>query len=560
MMHLDMIALRCPPPDRPQSISARFGAEGGVIGRGRSCTLALPDPSQQISRRHVEIRYRNDEFSLKVVSETNGIHINDVFVRPGAAMPLADGDRIVVGEYEFLGRLVSGGNAPFDMFSTLGDLASPAAKAPSPADNWLGAGVLAPTAPVRRDLTEESLPTGKQPGGGSSPFDAFFPPSSPRFGNDNTDTLSSDELDKLLQGLSGAPSAPTAPPAPPARRAPPVVAPQEMDLLIEPTEIIRPDPPPKAQRKAVARGSARLSADDLATEHTDVFSVLSDLSAEGGGFKASPEMEQTALLLPVPAGPVTIARESARRRSAVIDAHRAQAADQFVAPAVPVVAAVAAVPAVPAGPSGAALIRVLAQSLGLEPGALDESRPEATIKVAGELLRLSMEGVHRLLEMRAQLKGELGVEDRTTIRKAENNPLKESESLHDAVSYLVDVRQHGNKLFMPPPKAVEDALWDICAHEMALMAGTRAALLASLKLFSPEVVESRIKKSGALDTVLPALYKSKLWDRFLEMYNALEREAEDHFDKLLNHEFAKAYGEQSKKLRRKATKIPKEGA
>ena len=541
MMHLDLIALRCPPPDRPQSITARFGASGGVIGRGRACTLALPDPSQQISRRHVEIRYRNDEFSLKVVSESNGIHINDVFVRPGAAMPLADGDRILIGEYEFLGRLATGANASFDMFSALGDLGDASAKAPL-ANAWLAPSVLAP-APSRRDLAEESLPTGRQASSGRAPLDAFFPPSAPpRPSSENTDTLSSDELDRLLQGLSAKPEAAH------------VVESQELDLLVEPTEIIRPDLPIKSARKAVSRAPVRPHADDLAAEQTDVFSVLSDLGAEGGKFKLSVATEHTEQRPQMLREPTTIERESPRRRGTMIEARRPLAA------ALPYAAVAAVAPVAPVGPDGAALVRILAQSLGLEPGALDESRPEATVKVAGELLRLSMEGVQRLLEMRAQLKGELGVEDRTTIRKAENNPLKESESLNDALSYLVDVRQHGNKLFMPPPKAVEDALWDICAHEMALMAGTRAALLASLKLFSPDVVESRIKKSGALDSVLPALYKSKLWDRFLEMYNALEREAEDHFDKLLNHEFAKAYGEQSKKLRRKSAKPARDSA
>ena len=44
--------------------------------------------------------------------------------------------------------------------------------------------------------------------------------------------------------------------------------------------------------------------------------------------------------------------------------------------------------------------------------------------------------------------------------------------------HLVDARQHGNQLFMEPQKAVQDAVWDVCAHEMAVMAGTRAALLA----------------------------------------------------------------------------------
>ncbi len=83
------------------------------------------------------------------------------------------------------------------------------------------------------------------------------------------------------------------------------------------------------------------------------------------------------------------------------------------------------------------------------------------------------------------------------------------------------------------------------------MAGTRAALLAALKMFSPEVVEKRIKKSGALDSVVPALHRAKLWESFLAMHGELEKEAEDHFDRLLNQEFARAYAEQGKKLRRK---------
>jgi len=137
------------------------------------------------------------------------------------------------------------------------------------------------------------------------------------------------------------------------------------------------------------------------------------------------------------------------------------------------------------------------------------------------------------------------------IAARENNPLKHSETARDALRYLVDVRQHGNKLFLQPAKAVGDAVNDVCAHEMAVVAGTRAALSAALKMFAPETVEKRITKSGALDSVLPALHRAKLWESFLAMYGELEKEAEDHFDRLLNQEFARAYAEQGKKLRRK---------
>ncbi len=228
--------------------------------------------------------------------------------------------------------------------------------------------------------------------------------------------------------------------------------------------------------------------------------------------------------------------------------------------AVPIpVAAPAAAPVAAAAPPAAAgsdqqtqqLMATLAESLGLAKGDLDSDNPEETIRLVGELLRMTTDGLFRLLEMRSQLKSELHIEDRTMIASRENNPLKHADTAHDAIAYLVDVRQHGNQLFMPPGKAVEDTIWDICAHEMAVMAGTRAALLAALKMFSPEVIEGRIKKTGALQNVLPAFHKSRLWERFLGMYAELQHEAEDHFDRLLNQEFSKAYSEQSKKLKKK---------
>ena len=200
---------------------------------------------------------------------------------------------------------------------------------------------------------------------------------------------------------------------------------------------------------------------------------------------------------------------------------------------------------------GAEALAVLAQALELDSGDLDAAHPMETIRIVGELLNLTVNGLYQMLEMRAQLKNELRIEDRTMIASRENNPLKHSDTARDALRYLVDVRQHGNKLFLEPTKAIGDAVNDVCAHEMAVMAGTRAALLAALKMFSPEMVEKRIKKSGALDSVMPALHRAKLWESFLAMHGELEKEAEDHFDRLLNQEFARAYAEQGKKLRRK---------
>jgi type VI secretion system FHA domain protein len=523
-MRLQLVALSCPPPDQPHSIQAQFGEAGGSIGRSRTCTLPLPDPNRHISREHVEVRCRHGEFSLKVVSKLNGAQVNDTLVEPGKAMPLADGDRILIGDYLLQARISAtaasapAADDPFNIF------ASPA---PAVGSQWGTLNTF--NAPVPPSLpsegpVEDSMPTGKLADmlGPSAGVPGSLPPVS------SPDPWSDADINRMFEGLGGTPMAPAVPPS------------SDMDHVSGALYRV-----PDLQQPLGGANPAAAFSPAQGQPEDDIFSVLGELTGAPAAPPAAPRvvLPETPPQVVAATASVPPAATAAAALAAGGGPAPGVAKERRASPRAPAAAASAA--------DSAALLGILAQSMGLQPGDLDASKPEATMRVVGELLRLSLDGLYRMLEMRSQLKSELRIEDRTMIASRENNPLKHSDSVNDALTYLVDVRQHGNKLFMPPAKAVEDAVWDVCAHEMALMAGTRAALLASLKLFSPDAVEGRIKKSGALDAVLPALHKSKLWERFLEMYTSLEREAEDHFDRLLNQEFAKAYSEQNKKLRKK---------
>ena len=117
-MELVVRALRCPPPDQPQAINARFGANGGRIGRSNTCSLPLPSPDRYISREHLEIRCRDGKYSLKVISKVNGCSVNDNAVPPGAAVELSNGDRIQLGDYLLVAELqtASGAKDPLAAF------------------------------------------------------------------------------------------------------------------------------------------------------------------------------------------------------------------------------------------------------------------------------------------------------------------------------------------------------------------------------------------------------------------------------------------------------------
>ena len=550
-MELVVRALRCPPPDQPQAINARFGANGGRIGRSNTCSLPLPSPDRYISREHLEIRCRDGKYSLKVISKVNGCSVNDNAVPPGAAVELSHGDRIQLGDYLLVAELQSTSSAK-DPLAAFGY----SANARADSLDMMASLVPAPPSAAARDSQFDTSPNWAQP---VVPAARRTPPPPPLAHQIETDPSAT----ALGQMLDAAPSASRTRPEPAAKGAPAFgrddTGASALDAFLGLDGGLLSKPASQAPLSDQAQGLYRQQDVNVAMPsqghntlpdpfEDDIFSAL---DKDFGPAVRAPAPAPVAPVRPAPPAPAVDPLDldlmtgiGAPARAPAVAPPPPRAAPQAAPAAAPVAASGATV-------DGSQALAVLAQALELDPGDLDSAHPMETIRIIGELLNLTVHGLYQMLEMRAQLKNELRIEDRTMIASRENNPLKHSDSARDALRYLVDVRQHGNKLFLQPNKAIGDAVNDVCAHEMAVMAGTRAALLAALKQFAPETVEKRIKKSGALDSVMPSLHKAKLWESFLAMYGELEKEAEDHFDRLLNQEFARAYAEQGKKLRRK---------
>ena len=554
-MELVVRALRCPPPDQPQAINARFGANGGRIGRSNTCSLPLPSPDRYISREHLEIRCRDGKYSLKVISKVNGCSVNDNAVPPGAAVELSNGDRIQLGDYLLVAELQG---AAVAAAAVRDPLAAFGHSAGARADSLDMMASLAPppASGVARDSQFGTSPNWAEP---PTPAVRRAPPVAPLSQQLEPDP-SATGLSRMLDAPPSASSRPRAASADAAANRVSVSTGNDFGASALDAFLGADKPAGSVPMSDQAQGLFRQQDVNLAMPaqgnntlpepfDDDIFAAL---DKDFGPARSAPAAAPVAPITPVRAAapapdvdPLDIdlmADVATPARTHVIAPPRAAPEPE---------PAVAPKAAGGATVDGAEALAVLAQALELDPGDLDAAHPMETIRIIGELLNLAVNGLYQMLEMRAELKNELRIEDRTMIASRENNPLKHSESARDALRYLVDVRQHGNKLFLPPAKAVGDAVNDVCAHEMAVMAGTRAALLAALKMFAPDTVEKRIKKSGALDSVMPALHRAKLWESFLAMYGELEKEAEDHFDRLLNQEFARAYAEQGKKLRRK---------
>jgi type VI secretion system FHA domain protein len=177
-----------------------------------------------------------------------------------------------------------------------------------------------------------------------------------------------------------------------------------------------------------------------------------------------------------------------------------------------------------------------------------ELKPEAMISFmnsAGQLVREITQGFRQVLDTRTSLKGEfrLGM---TTIRPTENNPLKFSIDVEDALTKLLLPPSKG---YLPPIEAVQEATDDLQAHQMALLAGLRAALSSLVALFDPEALEKDFQNVSAVDNLLPFIRKAKYWELFKTRYRQAASDAENDFLHFLGDEFAIAYEQQIQRLK-----------
>ena len=195
------------------------------------------------------------------------------------------------------------------------------------------------------------------------------------------------------------------------------------------------------------------------------------------------------------------------------------------------------------GMDAAAALALFLEGAGLAPDAAGRGKnPEDVLRDAGKIFRAMTDGFRQVLQSRASVKGDMGIE-RTMIAGTGNNALKFSVTTDQAVSLLLSPGSPG---YMDPVKAAREAAADISAHELAVMAGMQTALVSLLRRFDPDELEQRLA-TGVLGAVLPAARKARYWDAFRQTHADISREAEDEFQTVFGRPFAKAYTAQTRK-------------
>lgn len=536
-----VVSYKGSPP--AQAISAQFDEQGGSIGRSPDNHLVLPDPEKFISRLHARIIFQGGQYFIQD-SSTGGTYLgpNQQFLHQSQAA-LANGERLRIGEYELM--VSAGANAQADLVPSL----EPVRQLELAESGLLENPFAEPEKPVAGDFFKSFI---DQPE--SAVFHESFTP--PQVA-DSPQTSGDDDLDfgDLLSSLEALPgSGGFHKPEPPPLDLPPLPDDFFADELVA--------PPIPAEPVADLRDLANERGIQPPQEFADLFespappvATESSIDSFAASEKPLPAVEETRSTFERPrTGEPT---ESPLDPFAAIDkplppTEEAPGAFQMPRPAVgPVKSAVvgetpvsvhqpAPVEQAPeprlAAVADSELFRQFLAGVGITDASIVPAEQwPALMKTSGELLRSMVEGLMLVLRARAELKSQFRVSV-TTMRPVNNNPLKFTPNVDDAVKLILAPTHPG---FLGPKEAVREGFSDIMNHQMAMTAGIQAALSEVLRSFDPERVETS-QTEGVLFQK-----KAKCWEHYVASYPQLKAVAQEEF---FGEAFAEAYEKQMRLL------------
>jgi predicted component of type VI protein secretion system len=183
-------------------------------------------------------------------------------------------------------------------------------------------------------------------------------------------------------------------------------------------------------------------------------------------------------------------------------------------------------------------LRLVLEGAGLPHKQLTAAESERMLRDCGAILRAAVEGIMMLLLARSEMRKAFGTEERTMVAARDNNPLKRMSDPQEAMDFLLDPGERTDGL-LDPVHAVRDACVELRMHELALMAGMRAAVQGALGRFDPNLIERAFEKSRKGFSL--GSRKAKLWELFVVQQDQLARDAQHDFNKVFGRDFMGAY-------------------
>ena len=193
--------------------------------------------------------------------------------------------------------------------------------------------------------------------------------------------------------------------------------------------------------------------------------------------------------------------------------------------------------------SGSTETQSVVNAMGLGKWNLDDKKVAEINDTVGLLMRETMQGMMRVLKFRKKIKEEFRI-NVTTIQSVENNPLKFSANIDDAMENMF-IKE--NNAYKTPVAAVREGFQGIAEHQVAVIAGMQAAFRGMIERFDPSNLESRFEKYKS-SSLLSLGQKSKRWSAYKEYHQGLVENLDDSFQHLFGYDFVQAYEDQMQRL------------
>jgi len=512
-----------------------FLPPGGTIGRGIDNNLVLPDDERTISRLQA-IVHITAEGDCRITNRGNvtRVMLNDIPLERGRQVDLQDGDIIGIDDYRIRVNDLKANAPQAALFRPEIAPLAPAvnnAPAPIPGEFW-------------DDLVQEFSPAGKfssptasQPQADPNPF--TIPVSAER---NPADPLS------LLDGQS-----------PALMSEPHQRVTEELfngDTLFQ-TDSLFADPTPSTLRQPAAAAMV----DQPLTSSLDEQDPLALFGVDHSTTQLSQDplglmMEET-----VPGGETANLSKPPPLTPAPTAPLQPQSDPQYDDITLPTPQAVARTNTPP--PKGrlridpldnnvphqssmpdssealqGELLQALINGMGLNDMQPTPRFEPHNMEQLGQMLSMFSQGTVALLSSRSILKRGVKAE-MTVILDEANNPFKLLPSGKTVLMQMFGSRMPG---FMPPTQSVRDALVDLQAHQLGMIAGIRAIIASMLQSFNPDRLEQEAYTDGVTSRLsFPRSRKAMLWEQYRRRYQQIAGEIEDDFHTLFGEAFLHAY-------------------
>jgi type VI secretion system FHA domain protein len=140
----------------------------------------------------------------------------------------------------------------------------------------------------------------------------------------------------------------------------------------------------------------------------------------------------------------------------------------------------------------------------------------------------------------------------TIIRPAQNNPLKFSASVPDALRYLLG---EPGESYLPPDRAVQAAFLDVRNHQQALFKAMIHAVRDFAERLDPDELRSHFDRGLKRSPLLAGANKLKYWELYEESYHTLVHQEEGApMPRLVIDELTRAYEQELEALQHGSTR------